>query len=73
MPHGLEEPGELIFLFFKRIALLWLLTLLCFTLGGNSKNFSCVQLSFPNCGLRFASQIGNDDVEQLEGENGMGS
>lgn len=49
---------------------MWLLS---FTVGGNSKNFSYVQLSFPNFGLRFASQIGNDDVEQLEEENRMGS
>lgn len=52
---------------------MWLLIVLCFTLGGDSKNFSSVQLSFPNCGLRFASQIGNGDVEQLEEENRMAS
>lgn len=34
----------------------------------NFKHF-CVQLSFPNPGLRFASQIGADNVEQLEEKN----
>lgn len=52
---------------------MWLLAVLGFKLGGNSKDLSYVQLCFPNCGLGFASQIGNDDVEQLEEENRMAS
>lgn len=53
--------------------LVWVSVVPCCALCGSSRNFSHTQLSFPGCRLCFASQIGKDDVEQLEEENRMDS